>query len=94
MHKKKELPWEAQLNIIANKLGHIARKQLMPKNKKVFHLLPVGKVYLFIDGQPITRNIKQAIHNTETVPELRKYIINKFQLPEKSFDNINECHFG
>eukprot|EP00957_Ditylum_brightwellii_P056469 4280378-Ditylum_brightwellii.AAC.1 len=45
MNKKsnKELPWGAKLNIIVDKLGHIAQNQMLEHKKTNFMLLPAGK---------------------------------------------------
>eukprot|EP00957_Ditylum_brightwellii_P026914 2034291-Ditylum_brightwellii.AAC.2 len=50
MHKRTNLKWEAQLNIIADKLGHIAQRQLTSEVKSQFSLLLAGKAYLLINN--------------------------------------------
>eukprot|EP00957_Ditylum_brightwellii_P068458 5197588-Ditylum_brightwellii.AAC.1 len=58
MHKRTDLKWEAQLNIIADKLGHTAKHQIIPKEKYQFSLIPAGK----------------ALHDAEHYPKLTEFI--------------------
>eukprot|EP00957_Ditylum_brightwellii_P197312 15032524-Ditylum_brightwellii.AAC.1 len=89
-----DLKWEAQLNIIADKLGHIAKHQITPNEKHQFSLLPAGKAYLFIKNPPITRNLKQSLHNAEHHPKLTEFIRKKFNMTQDALPQAERTHFG
>ena len=82
------------MNIIADKLGHKAKRQITPQEKYQFNPLPAGKAYLFIKKQPITRNIKQALHNSEHHPKLTEFITKKFDMTQDALQQAEKTHFG
>jgi hypothetical protein len=89
-----ELPWEAQLNIEADALATEARNEINEGPTTTFHQYPASRVMLYIDGQPITRNISKAIRNAWTTQDLREYMTQQFGWKKCTADNIDWYSHG
>eukprot|EP00957_Ditylum_brightwellii_P025938 1962002-Ditylum_brightwellii.AAC.1 len=68
----KELSWEAQLNIQADKLAMVARRNITPTTQTEMTMYPVGKAHLLIDSTLITWGIKKIVQMAWNLVGLRK----------------------
>ena len=86
---KKELSWEATLNIAADELATNARKKITPKMRREQILYPACKAHLIINNENITRNIKQIIRQEWNLIDLRKDYRTRFGWTRTTFDSID-----
>ena len=89
-----QLPWEAQLNIEADKLATEARHEMTEKDLTEFNILPASKLMLFINGAPITRSHATEIRNAWTTQRLRDNMTRRFSWTSGTADNIDWYSHG
>eukprot|EP00957_Ditylum_brightwellii_P010940 828807-Ditylum_brightwellii.AAC.1 len=78
--KMKKKSWEAVLNIRADELATVARKQITAKDRKArMTLFPTCNAHLVIKEAPITRKINQTIRDEWCEVEVQKYCKKKYK---------------
>ena len=90
-HPKHPLSWEETLNIRADELAEHARTTL---KSPPFQICPAVQATLYMNGEPITRDMKWELRNAWAASEQQKCCTNRFKWTNTVHNDMDWCSFG